>query len=67
MYKWMEVLSWIFIGLAALIMVCGLISFIQSSPFLFSSRGCATMSISFLLFALNFSILRWNKMKEKPE
>ncbi|MBC8278873.1 MAG: hypothetical protein H8E46_11620 [FCB group bacterium] len=66
MYKWMEVLSWIFIGLAAVVMIFGLIAFLQSSPFLFSSRGCATMSISFLLFALNFSIMRWMKMKEEP-
>ena len=64
MYKWMEVLSWIFIGLAALVMIFGLIGFMQSSTFLVSTRGCATLSISFLLFALNFTIMRWTKMKE---
>ena len=67
MYKWMEGVSWFFIVVAALFLLFGLIGALRNESFIFTPRGCSTLSLSFLLFALNFSVLRISKLKEKEK
>ena len=66
-FKWLEGLAWFFIALAALILILGLIGICLGGPLLFTSRGCSVLSISFLLFALNFSLIRSIKLREEAK
>lgn len=65
MYKWMEFVAWVFIILAVVGMLFGVIGFFKGSPFIFTTRGCTTLSIAFLMFSLNFTVIRAVKLNER--
>lgn len=59
MYKILEILTWVFIGAAALVLLLGIGGYFKAGDVLLTPRGCSVLSISLLLFAMNFSLLRW--------
>jgi len=64
-HKSHSALTWIFIAVAVVVLILGAIFRIAGDNVVFSLRGCILLSGVFLLFAINFSLLRIIRLREE--